>query len=149
MIISLSPLLYLFSALLFTFVTVELNDYFRCSTEFDQAENAMEILRYSRWMAFAVVWAALSLPLILIARKNEIPEFRISGLSILLLSVCLIFIQGIEYTPVTYFRIILNSRLPLDYLYLLFYSFINICLLRDPGKLNGKKRSVRYFKSGL
>ena len=148
MFIYLSPLLYLFSAVLFTFVTVEVNDYFQCRM-IDQAENAMEILIYSRWMAFAVVWAALSLPLILIARKNDVHEFRISGLSILLLSVCLIIIQGIEYTPITFFRVILNTRFASG-LFILAVLFIHQYLLASPSReIKWKKEIFQAFQIGI
>jgi uncharacterized membrane protein len=142
------PLLYLFSALLFIFVTVELNDYFRCRM-IDQAKNAIEILAYARLMAFAVVWATLSLPMILIARKNDVSEFRISGLSILLLSVCLIIVRGIEYSPITYFQVILNTRFACG-LFVLAVLFIYQYLLASPSReIKWKKEIFQAFQIGI
>jgi uncharacterized membrane protein len=130
--IYLPTLLYLFSILLFIVVTVELDDYFRLHM-IDKPENALEILAYSRLMAFAVVWAILSLPIIFIAKKNGLSEFRISGQCILLFSMIIIVSRGIEYSPITYFRAILNTRFASG-LFVLAVMFIYQSLLASPSR---------------
>jgi uncharacterized membrane protein len=141
-------LLHLFSALLFTFVTVELNDYFRLHM-IDQAKDVIEILTYSRLMAFAVVWAALSLPMILIAQKTDLSKFRISGLSILFLSVCTIIVRGIEYSPIISFQVILNTRFACG-LFVLAVLFIHQFLRASPSMENiWKKEILQAFQIGI
>jgi hypothetical protein len=115
----------------------------------DQAENAIEILAYSRLMAFAVVWAALSLTMILIAQKTDLSKFRNSGLSILLLSVCIIIIRGIEYTPIASFQLILNTRFTCG-LFVIAVLFIHQFLLASPSLENiWKKEILQAFQIGI
>jgi hypothetical protein len=141
-------LFYLFSVLLFTFVTVELNDYFR-RTMIDQSENTIEVLAYTRLMAFSVVWGALSLPLILIAQKNDLSEFRNSGLSILLLSMCFIIVRGIEYSPIASFRVILNTRFACGFI-VLAALFIHQSLLASYSReIKWKKEIFQAFQIGI
>jgi uncharacterized membrane protein len=104
-----SIMIYSFSIILFIFLTVEINDYFR-NLMVNQIETVLEILTFSRLMIFSAVWTILSLLLVWISRKKNLTEFIFSGLSILVLGVCLATIRGIEFSPIASFRFILNIR---------------------------------------
>ena len=107
---SLSTILkYSFSIVLFIYLTVEINDYFR-SLMIDQTGVVLEILSFSRLMIFSSAWAVLSLLLIWISVKRNWPEFLFSSLSILFFAICLAAIRGIEFSPVESFRLIFNIR---------------------------------------
>jgi uncharacterized membrane protein len=135
-----SPLLYLFAILLFTFVTIELNDYFR-QRMIDAAGEALTTIRYLRTTALAGAWAALSLPFILIYRKKELPELLISGLLILLAGECFIAAGGIEYSPVASFRLILNSRFSCG-LFVVAVLFVHQSLLAHDSLKSKRKRII-------
>jgi uncharacterized membrane protein len=104
-----SLLLYVFAVLLFTLITVELNDFFRRQI-MDQAGDIRDMFVYSRIMALAVVWAALSLLLAWIGLKKDVPELSYASLGILMLSICYVIVRGIHYVPITSFHIIMNTR---------------------------------------
>ncbi len=145
---SISPLLYLFSALLFTLITVELNDFFRRQM-IDQAGEIREILAYSRVMTLTAVWAALSLLMVWFALKFNFREFLFAGLCILFLSVCFAVARGIEYVPAAAFRLILNTRLACG-LFVLAVMFVQQSLLLLPSReIEWKKEIHRLFQIGM
>jgi hypothetical protein len=146
---SIAPVfVYLFSLLLFTLVTVELNDYFRQQMD-GLAGNALTAMRYSRTLALASAWAALSLPFVFAYRKMDLSALRISGLIILLISACFIVAGGIEYSPIDSFRLILNNRLACG-LFVLAILFVHQFWLSSASRdFRGKRNILRALQIGI
>lgn len=106
---ALSPYLFLFAGLLFIFLSAETNDYFRLQMV-GQNLSTIAMISYSRITTMIVVWAALSLLLILASLRLGIQEFQIPGLMSIVLSAGVALFQCFEYVPITSFQLILNTR---------------------------------------
>jgi uncharacterized membrane protein len=94
---------------LFILCTVETNDFFRLKIE-QQPVEMFEHLNYLRPLVLALVWCALSLPLVWISLREKLLPVLISGLSILTLSTCFIVVRGLEFQPIADFQLIFNIR---------------------------------------
>jgi len=94
---------------IFTLFTVETNDFFEWKI-ISQSAVAPHYLSYLRILVLAVIWCAISLPLVWISLKSKIMPVLISGYGMLALSICVGLVFGLKFEPITDFNMILNVR---------------------------------------
>ncbi|MCI0699053.1 DUF2339 domain-containing protein [candidate division KSB1 bacterium] len=97
------------SVLLFILFTVESNDYFRRRL-FEATGEIVTGLTFSRFMAWAAIWSAFSLPLVWLGFRRNILPIIWSGFGSLGLAIVMIAIQGITFEPIAKFTFLLNWR---------------------------------------
>ncbi len=97
------------SVLLFILFTVESNDYFRRRL-LDAIDEIVTGLIFSRFMAWAAIWSAFSLPLVWLGWRSKIFPVIYSGLGSLGLAIVMIAMQGITFDPIAKFTFLLNWR---------------------------------------
>ncbi len=143
-----SSLIYLFSILLFTLVTVELNDTFTREMT-NLTGDTLRSMHYSRAMSLTAAWAVLSIPFIVIHRKKKLPEFLISGLIILSISVIVMIFRGIEYSPAISFQLILNTRFGCGLLVLVVMFVHQALLSSESEEFIRKKEILQFLQIGI
>jgi hypothetical protein len=97
------------SVLLFILVTVESNDYFRWRLLEATGEMVTGLI-FSRFMTWAAIWSAFSLPLVWLGLRRKILPVIHIGLGSLGLAIVMIAIQGVTFDPISRFTFLLNWR---------------------------------------
>jgi len=97
------------SVLLFVLCTVEANDFFRRRL-LEASGEAADSLAFNRFMTWATIWTAYSLPFVWSGLRRKILPMIYSGLGGLGLAILMIAIQGIAFDPISRFTFALNWR---------------------------------------
>jgi uncharacterized membrane protein len=95
--------------LLFVFLTIESNDYFRFRM-LDQSFQSQEELAFTRLMTFSVLWAACALPLAWLGARKSILTITVTSSCILGLAAVLAAARGIAFEPIEALTPVLNVR---------------------------------------
>lgn len=99
---------YLWSALLFTLLTVETHDYFRHALA--SGANAKAPFIHNRYLMMAVVWMLYSLPLLWIGLRKRTTALVNIGLCSVLVAAAMLAVRGTIYEPIEAFLPVLNLR---------------------------------------
>jgi uncharacterized membrane protein len=95
--------------LLFFFLTIESNDYFRFRM-LDQSSQAVHALAFTRLMTLSILWAACALPLAWLGTRNSMLTVTSAASCFLGLAVILAAVRGIAFEPIEMFTPLLNVR---------------------------------------
>jgi uncharacterized membrane protein len=95
--------------LIFILLTAESNDFFR-RARLDAVGERETSLQYNRFMAWSIIWALYSLPVVWLGLRHRIASLYCSGLAILCGAATTIAIQGISFAPIGQFRFVFNGR---------------------------------------
>lgn len=95
--------------LLFILLTVEANDYFR-QRMLDATGETTAVLVFTRFMTWATIWMAYSLPLVGYGLRRKVLPILYGGLGALGLAVIMVAIQGFSFDPISRFTAVLNLR---------------------------------------
>jgi uncharacterized membrane protein len=97
------------SILLFILFAVESNDYFRRRLLEATGETVTGLI-FSRFMTWAAIWSAFSLPMVWLGLRRKILPVIYTGFGSLGLGIIMIAIQGITFEPIAKFTFLLNWR---------------------------------------
>jgi uncharacterized membrane protein len=97
------------SVLLFVLCTVEANDFFRRRL-LEASGDAVDGLAFNRFMTWAAIWTAYSLPLVWLGLRRKVLPLIYSGLGGLGFAMLTVAIQGIAFNPISQFTFALNWR---------------------------------------
>jgi uncharacterized membrane protein len=141
-----SAALYLLSILLFTFITIELNDYFRWRM-LDQYESIIETLKFSRPLVFSMAWTMLAVIFFRIGLRRYHTSLIQSALCLLVLAACAFIVRGLIYEPIQEFTPVINIRSAALFVLLIgifFHYFLSNHTQPKPDWNSGFSSVMRY-----
>ncbi len=132
---------YAWAFLAFTFLTVEVNDFFLKREAL--LNETLDFSRSTRSMSFGIIWLFYAVALLWLGAKRSLKSLVNTGLFVLALGVLWNIVFGLRFEPIEIFLPILNLR-ALAFLFVIVGILATISLLEQTSE--GKSRTAEVLR---